>query len=155
MPTFTEAQMRTALETVIATAAPKAVVFPWWALGHDQNEWPGMLKPATGLDAGKVHGYVITRTNTEGERKNPQCVTRLFAYDIWGFHFNETGTRVTNTDQTFSAELDAITSAFINAATLPEAVRQVEEELSFRIDLDIFGGELLHYATGRLVLRQL
>lgn len=154
MATYTESQIRAAIKTVIETAAPTSVVFPWWVLGHDQNEWPGLL--ISSADSDRVHGYVITRTGTEGERKNPQCVTRSFSYDIWGFHFyKEDSTSASNSDLTFNTELDAICNAFINAATLPAELQRVEEEPSFRMDLDIFGGELLHYATGRLVVVQL
>lgn len=155
MPTFTEQQIRAAIETVIINAAPNAVVFPWWSLGHRRDTWPGQLKPLLGPDADKVHGYVITRTATEGERKNPQCVERSFVYDIAAFHFYDTGNRTANSDYTFNAELDAICDAFIVASSLPQELGRVEEEPQFRIDLGVFGGELLHYATGRLVVRQL
>lgn len=156
MATYTESQIRAAIATVITTAAPNAKVFPWWSLGHEVAEWPGQLIPESGSDAGKVHGYVITRTGTEGERKNPQCVSRSFSYDIWAFHFyKEDSTSASNSDLTFNTELDAICDAFITASTLPAELQRVEEEPSFRLDLDIFGGELLHYATGRLVVAQL
>lgn len=154
MATYTESQIRTAIASVITAAATSAVVFPWWVLGHDQNAWPGLLISAA--DGSKTHGYVITRTVTEGERKNPQCVTRTFSYDIWAFHwYDDSSTSAANSDLAFNAELNAICDAFINAATLPVELQRVEEEPSFRIDLDIFGGELLHYATGRLVVVQL
>lgn len=154
MATYTESQIRTAIASVITTAAPNAIVFPWFVLGHDQNEWPGLLISAA--DGNKPHGYVITRTQTEGERKNPQCVTRTFSYDIWAFHwYDDASTSAANSDLAFNTELDAICNAFINATTLPAELQRVEEELSFRVDLDIFGGELLHYATGRLVVVQL
>lgn len=156
MPTYTESQIRAAIAQVITAAARNAVVFPWWSLGEDSNDWPGQLKPEGGDDAGKVHGYVITRTSTEGERKNPQCVTRLFSYDVWGFHFYDSESKsASNSDLTFNAELDAICNAFITAENLPAELQRVSEEPSFRLDLDIFGGELLHYATGRLVVTQL
>jgi len=154
MPTYTETQIRAAIAGVITTAAPNAVVFPWWVLGHDSNTWPGVL--ISSADGNKPHGYVITRTNTEGERKNPQCVTRSLTYDIWAFrYYDEGSTSAANSDLVFNTELDAICNAFINAATLPGELQRVEEEPSFRMDLDIFGGELLHYATGRLVIVQL
>jgi hypothetical protein len=154
MPTlFTEAQIRTAIETVLTANAPNAVVFPWWVLGHDQNMWPGLLKPASGPDVDKVHGYVITREQTDGERKNPQCVTRDFSYAIWGFRFYETGTMSANSDLSFNAELDAICNAFVIGSSLPLELGRAEPP-QFRIDLDLFGGELLHYAIGRLVVEQ-
>jgi len=156
MPAFTEAQIRAAIRTVIVAQAPNAVVFPWWVLGHDPNQWPGVLKPSSGPDANKVHGYVFTRTQTEGERKNAECVRRDFTYDVWGFYFyDETSTNTDSSDVRFNAELDAIANAFTVAATLPLELRRVQEEPQFRLDLAVFGGELLHYATGRLVVEQI
>jgi hypothetical protein len=156
MAAYTDAQIRTAILSVLASAAPNAVIFPWWALGHDPAMWPGILKPSSGPDANKVHGYVLTRTNSEGERRNSECVKRLFNYSIWGFYFyDETSTNANNSDARFNAELDAITNAFIIAASLPAELRRVQEEPQFRVDVDSFGGELLHFASGRLVVEQI
>ncbi len=156
MPTYTESQIRAAIRQKIADNAPNAVIFPWWALGHDQNMWPGILKPSSGPDANKVHGYVFTRTQTEGGRKNAQCVRREFTYDVWGFYFyDETSTNTTSSDTRFNAEVDAICDAFINAANLPPELQRVKNEPKFQLSLGIFGGELLHYATGQLVIEQL
>src|SRR5262245_51630521 len=114
MAVYTEAQIRAAIRTVLAAQAPNAVIFPWWVLGYDPNTWPGVLKPSSGPDANKVHGYVFTRTNTEGERRNSQCVRRQFSYDIWGFYFyDELSTNSTSSDVRFNAEIDAINDAFI------------------------------------------
>ncbi len=149
MPLYTESQIRTAIETVLTANTTNAVIFPWWVLGHDSTRWPALLKNASD----QVHGYVITREQTEGFRKNPQCVERTFQYAIWGFHFYDTGTRVSNTDLTFNAELDAINNAFVIASSLPAGLERAEPP-QFRIDLDVFGGELLHYAVGRLTVEQ-
>jgi hypothetical protein len=155
MATFTEAQIRAALETIIKAAAPNAVVYPWWVLGHDQNMWPGLLRPSSGPDANKVHGYVITRTQTDGKRENQQCVERQFSYTVWGFHFYETGDRTANSDLAFNAELDAIADSFIVVSSLPPELRWIDSEPSFRVDLDVFGAQLLHYAVGQLQVTQL
>lgn len=152
MATYTDAQIREAIETVLNAKTTNAVVFPWWALSHRPEHWPGQL--VSSAESDRVHGYVVTRSLTDGERKNPQCVTRSFNYDIWGFHFYETGTRTANTDFAFNAELDAISDAFIIASSLPPALARAEPP-SFRVDLNVFGGEMLHYAIGRLVVEQL
>src|SRR5262252_1195894 len=145
MPTYTESQIRTAIETVINANTTNAVVFPWWVLGDNPDLWPAILKSAG--DGDKVHGYVITRQETAGDRKNAQCVTRNFSYAIWGFHWYDTGTRTSNTDLTFNGELDAICNALVIAASRPAELQLISEELDFRVDLDVFGGQLLHYAT--------
>src|SRR5262245_27215885 len=154
MPTYTEQQIRAAIRTVIVAQAPDAVVFPWWVLGHDPNQWPGLLKPSSGVDANKAHGYVFTRTQAEGGRKNAHCARRDFTYDIWAFYwYDETSTNTASSDVRFNAELDAIANAFVNAASLPLELQRAELP-QFRIDLNVFGGELLHYATGRLLVEQ-
>jgi len=157
MPTYTETQIRAAIETVINANTTGAVVFPWWVLGDDPNMWPGLLRSAA--DGDRVHGYVITRrridaTETVFDRKSPQCADTDLDYAIWGFHFYDTGNRTANTDLTFNAELDAIRNAFTVLNTLPAELQRAGMP-QFDVDLDIFGGELLHYATGRLVVRQL
>src|SRR5687767_2207847 len=114
MATYTEAQIREAIEGVIKQAAPDAVVFPWWNLSGDLNAWPGELGPQTGPDKGKVHGCVISRGRTEPVRGGDDgrvstCkVKRGFRYDIVGLHFHDTGNRMANSDLRFNAELDAI-----------------------------------------------
>ena len=156
MAAYTDLQIRTAILGVLAAAAPNAIIFPWWALAHDPDTWPAILKPSTGPDAGKTHGYILTRMNSEGTRRNSECVKRLFSYAIWGFYFyDETSNNTTSSDVRFNAELDTITNAFIIAASLPAELRKVQEEPQFKVDLASLGGELLHYATGQLVVEQI
>jgi hypothetical protein len=154
MPDFTEAQMREAIEAEIIAAAPLAKVFPWWSLGEDESEWPGQLvSPA---DGDRVHGYVITRRRTFAERENPGCVRRFFTYQIRGLRFYETGTRTANSDLTYNAELDAICARFANKNTLPKAIKRIAEdsELDFTVDLNVFGGQLLHRSIGEMTIEQ-
>src|SRR5262245_22810376 len=154
MPTYTEAQMREAIEGEIQAAAPLAVVFPRWALGGDERQWPGKLvSPA---DGDRVHGYVITRRRTFGERVNPTCVRRFFTYQIRGLRFYETGDRTANSDLAYNAELDTIYARFANKLSLPKSINRVAEggELDFRVDLDLYGGQLLHRSLGEITFEQ-
>lgn len=155
MPTFTESQMRLDIETQIIAAAPLAVVFPWWALGEDESQWPGKL--ISSADGDQVHGYVITRRRAFAERVNPGCVRNFFTYQIRGLRFYETGTRTANSDLTYNAELDAICARFANKNTLPTSIKRIVEgqELDFRIDLNIFGGQLLHRSIGEITIEQI
>jgi hypothetical protein len=156
MPTYTEAAMRAALEAEIKGAAPAAVVFSWWNLSGDDRTWPGKLTPTTGADAGKVHGYVITRRRTYAERYNPACVRRFFTYQIRGLRFHETGNRTANSDLAYNAELDAICERFANKSSLPDAIRRIAEssELDFTIDLNLYGSQILHRAVGSITIEQ-
>src|SRR5262245_38433276 len=152
---YTEAQMRAALQAEIEAAAPLAVVFPWWALGHDPNEWPGILKSPA--DSDRVHGYVITRRRTFGERENPNCVRRFFTYQIRGLRwYDETGNEDANSDLAYNAELDAIGARFANKSSLPAPLKRIaeESELNFDVDLNVFGGELLHRSVGEITFEQ-
>ena len=149
MSTYTDAQIRTAIEGVITTAAPLAVVFPWWALGVKQDMWPGMLRSSA--DSNRVHGYVITRTSDEGREVAMRCVERTWSYDIWGLHYYQTGTKASNSDLTFQAELDAITTAFDDVANLTAALKR-RSPIRWTIDLNIYGGELMHFAVGQITI---
>lgn len=156
MPTFTEAQMREAIETEIVAAAPLAVVFPWWVLDGEENEWPAKLVSSS--DSDRVHGYVITRRGTRTQRENPNCVRRFFTYQIRGLRYYETGTRTSNSDLAYNAELDAICARFANKnrVDLPQAIKRIaaDSELDFRADLKIVGGQLLHIALGEITIEQ-
>jgi len=154
MATYTEAQMRAELEGQIQLAAPLAVVFSWWALGGDDRQWPGKLVSAA--DDNRVHGYVITRRRTFGKRENPACVRRFFTYQIRGLRWYETGDRTANTDLTYNAELDAICARFANRTTLPKSINRIAEnsELDFTIDLNVFGGQMLHRSVGEITIEQ-
>lgn len=153
---FTEAQMREDLESEIKAAAPAAVVFSWWNLIGDDRTWPGKLTPTTGASAGKVHGYIITRRRTFAARENPNCVRRFFTYQIRGLRYHETGNRTANSDLAYNAELDAICARFANKSNLPQAIKRIAEdsELDFRIDLDMYGGSLLHRSIGEITIEQ-
>lgn len=152
---FTEAQMREAIEAEIIAAAPLAVVWPFWALGGDERLWPGKLVSVA--DENRVHGYVITRRETRAERAQPNCVRRFFTYQIRGLRwYDEKGTRTANSDLVYNAELDAICARFANKSTLPQAIRRIAEnsELNFTVDLNLYGGELLHRAVGQITIEQ-
>ena len=147
--TYTEAQVRASIKDVIQAAAPNAVIYPWWILGHKENHWPGLLRSSA--DDNKVHGYVITRSSNEGTETGSRCVRRYWSYELWGFHYYETGNSTSNTDLTFNAEIDAITDSFdqITELALPLQRRQVPKWI---IDLGLYGGELLHFAVGSLTI---
>lgn len=161
MPTYTEAQIRTAAEAEIQAAASTAVVFPWWNLDPDVNMWPGQLIPETGADAGKVHGYVLTpaRIITIGGddtgRVNTSRTRFAFGYDIIGIHYQDTGTRTANSDQKFVAELRAICERFANATAFKDTALARSHVPTFPvIDLRMIGGALRHFTVGSLTVEQ-
>lgn len=159
MADFTEAQIRKAIKDAVQEAAPNAIVFSWWCLHPDMNAWPGKLTPTTGNDAGKAHGYVITRRRTDpvrgGDtgRVNPCQVVRGFTYDIIGLHFHDTGKETANSDLEFQAELDAICDKFVATKNLPPALKRSHVP-TFSADLRMLGGAIRHFAIGSLVVEQ-
>ena len=148
--TYSDADVREAIRSVVATAAPLAVVFKWWVLGHKRETWPGLLRSSS--DADRVHGYIITRSKDEGEPKAMNCVRRLWTYDIAAFHYYATGTQSANTDLTFNAEVNALCDAFDDVTGLDASIRRIRTPLTFRVDLDVFGSELLHIGQGQIVI---
>lgn len=146
---YTDAQVRTAIEAVIVAAAPLAVVYPWWVLGADSAIWAGVLKSSS--DGNRVHGYVLTRSRNVGVERGLRCVERTWSYDVWGFHHYSTGNRTANSDLDFNAELDAIALAFDDVASLPAQLKR-RDPLEWQVDLNVYGGELLHFAVGQLTL---
>lgn len=151
----TDAEIRTALAGAITTAAPLAKVFPWWALGAEEQNWPGYLRSDSDTDsAGKkrVHGYVITRSQSTGEDLGTRCVRRSFQYTIFGFHYYATGTTETGSETAFAAEIDAITDALDNRTTLDAALARIQP-ITWAFDLKSYGGELLHIGRGLVTVQ--
>ena len=147
--TYTDEQIRTDIESVITTAAPLAVVYPWWVLGLKEDMWVAAMRSP--LDNDRVHAYTFTRTRSDGMEKSMRCVERQWSYDIWALHYYSTGKKTANTDLLFNAELDAITEAFDNVSGLPIRLQR-RQPLQWSQDLGIYGGEMLHFAIGLLTV---
>jgi hypothetical protein len=160
MATYTEEQIRVAIEAIIKQMAPDAVVFPWWNLSGDINTWPGKLVPKTGADEGKVHGYVLSRGRREplhggDDGRVNACKVRLgFRYDIVGIHFHDTGNRTANSDLKFNAELDRICDRFNNALDFADTALARAHVPTFDVYLRMLGGTLCHCALGSLMVEQ-
>lgn len=80
-----------------------------------------------------------------------RCVRHDWIYDIWAFHHYSTGTSSGNSDFAFHAELDAISAAFDDVASLHAALKR-RQPITWRVDLQVYGGELMHFAVGQLQL---
>lgn len=155
MPTPSDSTIRDALGDAIATAAPLAVVYRWWVLGQDDSQWPGLLRSSLDTDADgrkRVHGYVITRRGSTGEYVgNKTAARRTHTYWILGFHYYSTGTQSSNSEDTFSAEIDAIMDSLDDKASAVSALSRMEP-VAWDFDLKSFGGELIHIARGVLTV---
>lgn len=147
--TYTDQQVREAIEAVVQAAAPNAVIYNWWILGANPGMWAAMLKSPS--DGGRVHGYVFTRVGDVGREVGMRCVEHTWTYDLWGFHHYATGNKTANTDFDFITELDAIAAGFDNVAALPAQLKR-REPLNWDVDLNVYGGELLHFARTNVTL---
>lgn len=146
---YTDLQVRQAIESVVQANAPNAVIYPWWVLGANPGMWAAMLKSPN--DGGRVHGYVFTRIGDVGREVGMRCVEHTWTYDLWGFHHYSTGNKTSNTDLDFIAELDAISAAFDAVGNLPPQLKR-REPLNWTVDLNVYGGELLHFANTNVTL---
>ncbi len=152
----TDAEIRTALASAIGTAAPLAKVFGWWILGAQEPEWPGYLRSDADVDASsskkRVHGYIVTRSASTGAEIGNRCVRREFQYTILGFHYYSSGTSAANSETTFATEIDAITAALDDRASLDTALARIQP-ITWSFDLKSYGGELLHIARGLVTVQ--
>jgi hypothetical protein len=142
----TDQEIREGIGTVVQAAAPLAVVFPWWCLGFDTGRWPGLVVSANDQD--RPHGWVITRSAEERSEVPGGLFDVKSTYQVWAFHYYATGNEDANSEDLFSAEIDAVATALT-----PTSVAGVRlEPLQFPI-ISIFqcGQELLHVAKGQLV----
>lgn len=156
MPTPSDATIRAAIASTITGAAATAVVYDWWVLGHEVDEWPGLLRSSSDVDSNgrkRVHGYVITRRESAGEWVgNRNAARRSYTYWILGFHYYSTGTSASNSEATFTAEIDAITDAFDDRTTIDSDLSRIEP-IAWSFDLRPYGGELLHVARGTITVQ--
>lgn len=148
---MTDEQIRTFLAARVAAADPTAVVWPRWVLGYDVPEWLGVMRPA---NPDRAHGWLVTRRRQTVERKGVNQVEFTRTYVVWGFRSFQTGNNTANSEQEFSAALDAVEAALLPGTQFSIAGSTVRvQELTFTSDLQSFGNELAHFARGELVLR--
>ena len=146
-----DSQIRESLRALIQAAAPLALVFPRWELGYNPVEWPGLIRSSN--DAGRAHGWVITRRRNNGKKDHKRCVKRDWAYAVWGFHYYLTGDDALNSEDLFSAECDAVAETLDKDLETAQPELQIIEPVDCQFDLYGFGGEMLHVAQGVLIVR--
>lgn len=145
--------IRVALTTRMQTAAPLAVVWSRWALGYNVAEWLGLMRPE---NSNAAHGWLVTRRRQMVERTGVNQAAYTRTYALWGFCSFAQGLTGSNSEQGFSAEVDAVEASLLPGTQLligGKTVRIVSLELVS--DITAFGGELAHFARGELVVRYL
>jgi hypothetical protein len=142
-----DVQIRKALAAVVtATVDPEAVVFDYWVLGYEAQQWLGLVRKAGGL----AHGYIITR-RLAGQISDGAATDEVWNYTLIGIHsyFHSSDVTGERSEDIFSKEIDQLILAF-----KPDKIFQLESGDEIRygdnqvvIDLFPFGIELAHYAT--------
>lgn len=169
----TDYSIRQAIATIITATDTAAVVLPKFVLDVITGENANLLKPTSGADSGKIHGWMITRgrgTNTRQgsvrwDTNDPATSYRLdstISYRLWFFYRYAHGDEGAGTDstRTFYTLLDDVTEAFalnprLNIATTEcgagSHIKQ-HSELQIEDDPDIvaMGAEWAHFAACRL-----
>ena len=165
--------IRQAIAAIISGVDTDAVVYPKFILNVITGENANLLKPQTGDDSGRIHGWMITRGKVGNTRQgsvrwdasDPATSYRLdstLSYRIWFLYRYEHGDESTNTDstETFFDLLDNVIEAFALNPRLNIATTECgagshikhHNELQVEDDPDIvsFGSEWAHFAACRL-----
>src|SRR5262245_26812712 len=150
--------IRLKIKAVLQSAAPLAVVFPWWVLKDGFDQWPGILRadstdldPATGKK--RIHAYVIKREDSQGEWVAAKREKRRYFYQIFAFHYFSLGSETDNSEKLFIAEIDSITALFAVPENLDHSLKRVEPiRWQTRVNTGQFG-ETLHIGIGSLELQ--
>lgn len=165
--------IRQAIASIISAADTAAVVFPKFILNVLTGENANLLKPTSGTDSGKIHGWMITRGRSTNARQgsvawdaaDPATSYRLdstISYRIWFLYRYAHGSEVLDTDstETFYNLLDDVIEAFALRPRLAIATTDCgggsrikhHNELQVEDDPDIvaMGKEWAHFAACRL-----
>lgn len=142
----TDEQVRAAIAGIIQASQTAAAVYNWNVLGHDLRKWPGLFRGDSG-----THGWVVKRIGQTSEWKNGSRDRMTWIYDVFGFYGFMPGKTGDNSDEDFSAILDAVYEAIKAKPTLDvdEVERHTLLQYALISTIDC-GEETLHFAQGRL-----
>jgi hypothetical protein len=172
-PTYSDAQIREAVDALIKYKDPTSIVYPWFSLEGKPDTWPGQLTSPDDLVNGipRVHGYVFTRSESgaEEEWRYADCPKDFYEYEVWAYYGYSTGRKptndevtagtMTNSDLLFNERLDDIKNAINDLRTVeltvPLAFTRLHRRIrpfAWSINLRPFGSEVLHFAAGKLLI---
>jgi hypothetical protein len=146
-------QIRNKIKAIIQPAYPLAVIFPYNALSHDLDSWPGLFR----LADGGVHGWIIKRAAAGGQWKTfaAKRDRPVFDYDVWSFYkFRPESDETSNSDNEFGQITD---TAYEDLRLEPilglDGIIDKHDLLQYqRITTVNCGEEILHFAQGRLTV---
>lgn len=145
----TDEQIRAAIAGLISGVYPTARVWPYFALGHKRENWPGLFR----TEDGGTHGWIVKRASMLAEWKSVYRDRKTVIYDIWGFYGFRQGKAGDNSDDEFAEICDAVYDAFKASPKLGIDCLGGHELLQFTaIGTLACGEETLHFAQGQLAL---
>jgi hypothetical protein len=165
-PVLTFPALRKALARIVKAGAPNALVRERWALRFDLTKAIADIKAKSGVDAGKVHAWLIAISGAtlDVSRTGRGYFEWLLTVRVWGFRYYELGDDNTNSQDVVEAEARYVAALmYLNRSQLaldnPAATgfRGVERDLNFPPDsIDVVGfaeGVDVHVAQGEMVVR--
>jgi hypothetical protein len=145
---FDDAATRMAIAEVIRGAVGDTpIIYPFWALGFEPADWPGVIRIATG----KAHGYVV-RFRGVTAIQGPGTGGHIAADQTIAYEVVAVCSYGDGSEDQFAGELLAIAGALRPGAyiTVPPDCSLKTGGMQWNADLYGLGGELCHVAFGAL-----
>lgn len=170
--------LRQAIQALIAAVDTNAVVLPKFILDVIIGENANQLKPETGVDAGRIHGWMIGDATEQNKRIGSVTgamddsvednlgwrLDSTLTYPIWGFHFYQNGDESLDTDSTklFADIWNAVVEKFARkprlgiSGTACGGVNQVKQhhelQATDKPDIVKMGNEWAHFRPAELTI---
>lgn len=143
----TEKQMREAIKTAIEAVAPTCIAISRDAVDWANRKWINWLNSPN--DSGKLHGYLITWDG--GQSDQTYLHDYESAFTILGAYAWRFGSDASNSYDEFAAEIEAILTYLVSAATRPAAISGLNGWTA-RIYISDEVGKNIHLAEIRLTV---
>lgn len=161
---FTEKQLRTAIAAKVETSSGSNRVYPFNCLNFridpktgraDFSDWIALFSYTSG-STDYIHGWVIRRVGRETELV-AGCEIFTATYEVFGFYEFTGGNSTTNSDDVFSAVVEAVAAEFntgdgnglldVNGETVEHSGLQFPALTVLQA-----GEKLLHFAGGNITI---
>lgn len=180
----TDIEIRQAIASVVRGAlvdlygeplASEVIIHDHWLWGFSLGENAALLKVRTGVEKGRMHGWLIGLSSINRERpepkdgkqgahhlrnRNPNRRDILRSYRLWCYHQLDTGTAglesEENSENRLAIEIEAVSDAFskLPLMGIDNVWLMGNEELQFTlVDVFEFGSAYANVAQGSLGVR--
>lgn len=149
----------------------KIIIHDHWLWGFALGENAALLRITTGIEKGRIHGWLIglaavsrtrpePRNTKEGVHRlrniNPNRRDLLRSYRVWCYHQLETGTSDDNSENSLALEIEAVADEFSRSPLMgiDNEWLMGNEEIQFSpVDVFKFGEAQANVAQGTLGVR--